>query len=323
MANGIAWTLASLGPFVMPIITSILLDHYGVNGTVLICSAFVLNSAVCALTFQPVSWHIAKEKVRSLHSIEMEDQKYSQDGETYPDEVLPPVKNGRRSRRNEKSSIYQRIAFSLDLDLFKDSNFVITMCGLSVADFVEMNFGMLMAFIFNGYGFSKEQIVTLLSLMAGVDSCMRLLIPLVVGQMAWTNRTFYMSGILISAACRAIVAQTQNYSVIFYTCFLIGIGKAITAVFLNLVISSCVPIKRLPAATGLQLTMSGIFTISMGPVVGRIELKKVLKFRLIAVLFAGIIQQKYSVGTMLNCLNVLTGMTVVLWSFQNIYCRRK
>lgn len=57
IATGISWTATALGPIIIPHIVTVLLDSYGVQGTVLLFSGFALNAIACSLIFQPVRWH--------------------------------------------------------------------------------------------------------------------------------------------------------------------------------------------------------------------------------------------------------------------------
>lgn len=72
-----------------------------------------------------------------------------------------------------------------------------------------------------------------------------------------------------------------------------------------LVIPSHVPLSRLPGATGIQLLMSGIVALSLGPVVGWIR----------------DITSNYAI--MLHCLNIFTLLTVTSWSLEIYFTKRK
>ncbi|XP_037920443.1 monocarboxylate transporter 9-like isoform X2 [Hermetia illucens] len=308
LANGVSWALASIGPFIMPYVTNLLLARFGVKGTVLVLSAISINSAVCALSFQPVSWHITREKLKTYCNPRTKSPEVSEpvdaQGIESSSQVLSAHSKPLKEEISKRTSILRRIARNFDLDLFKDFNYVITIFGLSIADFAEMNFNILMPSVLDKIGFTGAEIVTLLTLIALMDCCMRLLVPILVEKLGWKNRSCYLMGVVIMAIGRAILAYSKKYSVVFYTSFLIGFGKAVITVFLNLVTPSCVTIKRLPAATGIQMTMTGIFAVTGGPLVV-------------------IIKDKCSTTVLLHSLNVLTCVTVVLWSWQYIFCKKR
>lgn len=57
IATGIAMSITGLGPILMPLLVSFLMDSYGVHGSGLILSALTLHSVVAALLLQPIKWH--------------------------------------------------------------------------------------------------------------------------------------------------------------------------------------------------------------------------------------------------------------------------
>ncbi|XP_063229804.1 monocarboxylate transporter 13-like [Bacillus rossius redtenbacheri] len=88
-AMGLAMTLTGIGPTVMPLLISQLLERYGVVGTGLIMSALNLHSLVGALLLQPVKWHMrprpvdpAREPLMDFKSLVKSDSK---------DDAITPV----------------------------------------------------------------------------------------------------------------------------------------------------------------------------------------------------------------------------------------
>lgn len=53
---------------------------------------------------------------------------------------------------------------------------------------------------------------------------------------------------------------------------IMGIAKGIRSVYITLVIPSYIPIERLAAASGIQMFTNGIMMISMGPLLGRLQI---------------------------------------------------
>lgn len=86
-------------------------------------------------------------------------------------------------------------------------------------------------------------------------------------------------------------------------CF-IGIGKGLRTVFMALVIPSHVPLDRLPGATGLHLLFSGMFYMLAGPIVG-------------------VIKDTFNYPVTLHYLNVFTYLTVISWTLEGVYRRRR
>ncbi|XP_037725531.1 uncharacterized protein LOC119557055 [Drosophila subpulchrella] len=59
-ATGFSWTITGLGPIFFPQVSTFLLDYYGAQGSILIYAGIGLNAVLCALTLQPVLWHVKK-----------------------------------------------------------------------------------------------------------------------------------------------------------------------------------------------------------------------------------------------------------------------
>lgn len=76
------------------------------------------------------------------------------------------------------------------------------MLGITFANFSELNFSLLTPFILGEYGFSKIQVATVMSILAGIDVATRLTIPFVADFIGWQNRTFFLVGICAMALGR-------------------------------------------------------------------------------------------------------------------------
>lgn len=61
-ATGFSWTITGLGPIFFPHVSTFLLDYYGAQGSILIYAGIAMNAVLCALTLQPVLWHVKKPK---------------------------------------------------------------------------------------------------------------------------------------------------------------------------------------------------------------------------------------------------------------------
>ena len=204
-----------------------------------------------------------------------------------------------------KKTFLEAIIIFFDLDLLRDLVYVNILLGMTFANFTELNFSLLTPFILGEYGYSKIQVATYMSLLAGVDVGTRLIIPFVADFIGWQNRTFFLVGVCGIAAGRIVLAHVQNYEVTLAVAILIGIGKALRTVFVALVISSHVPLSRLPGATGIQLLTSGIVFLTLGPIVGWIR----------------DVTSNYMI--MLHCLNLFTYLTTISWLLEIYFVKRK
>lgn len=62
IATGLSWTIAGMGPIIMPQIIAVILPLYGVDGNLLLCSGMALVAVMCSLLYQPVQWHVKRPK---------------------------------------------------------------------------------------------------------------------------------------------------------------------------------------------------------------------------------------------------------------------
>ncbi|XP_016937277.1 uncharacterized protein out [Drosophila suzukii] len=69
-ATGFSWTITGLGPIFFPQVSTFLLDYYGAQGSILIYAGIGLNAVLCALTLQPVLWHVKKPEKPVVVAVE-------------------------------------------------------------------------------------------------------------------------------------------------------------------------------------------------------------------------------------------------------------
>ncbi|XP_053600252.1 uncharacterized protein LOC128669438 [Plodia interpunctella] len=194
-------------------------------------------------------------------------------------------------------TLWEKIYMFFDLDLLKDYTFINLMLGITLANFNELNFSILTPFILGDYGFSKPEVAFFMSLLAGIDICVRFCIPFVAGNIGWDNNSFFLFGVMSMAMGRVVLAYCQNYSVVLMVAAMIGFGKGLRTVFMALVIPTHVPLHKLPGATGIQLITAGIVYLSLGPVVGWIK-------------------DNASTAVTLHCLNIFTWLTALSWGLE-------
>ncbi|XP_043262141.1 uncharacterized protein LOC122402966 [Colletes gigas] len=209
------------------------------------------------------------------------------------------------TEETKKTTWLESLIIFFDLDLLRDPVYTNLMLGIVFANFAEMNFALLTPFILGEYGFSKTQVATVMSILAGTDVGTRLTIPFIADCIGWQNRTFFLVGVTGMACGRIVLAHTRDFGIIIAVAVLIGFGKALRTIFMALVIPGHVPLSRLPGATGIQLLTSGIISFSLGPLVGWIR----------------DITSNYAI--LLHSLNVFTFLTVISWSLEMYFTKRK
>lgn len=167
-----------------------------------------------------------------------------------------------------KMNFRQKVTKFFDLDLLRNVTFVNLVIGMSIMMFGEMNFSVLTPFILDSYGYSNEQCSLVMSLLACMDISVRFLAPIFLEKVNLDNRVLFAFGIVCIAVGRVIVTWTSSFNVVVAVFLLIGFGKGFRTIFSPLIIPSYVPLRRLPAASGLQLIFNTIFSFAMGPLLG-------------------------------------------------------
>lgn len=170
--------------------------------------------------------------------------------------------------KKRKLNFFQKVVAFFDLSLLKDFTYVNLVFGLTIINFGEINFSILTPFILNDFGFTNSQTTMVMSILAIMDITVRFLVPFFTEKVSWDNRVFFLIGVVGIALGRTVVASTRSFNIILGSFVWIGICKGIRTIFWPLIIPAYVPLKRLPAASGLQLLISGLFTMSAGPFVG-------------------------------------------------------
>ncbi|KPJ12537.1 Monocarboxylate transporter 9 [Papilio machaon] len=204
----------------------------------------------------------------------------------------------------EELTFCQKVAIFFDLDLLQDFTFINLMLGITLANFNELNFSILTPFILGDYGMTKPQVAFFMSLLAGVDLCVRFCIPFIAGKIGWDNNSFFLFGVLSMALGRVVLSFCQTYSVVLLVAVMIGFGKGFRTVFMALVIPTHVPLHKLPGATGIQLLTAGIVYLALGPVVGWIK-------------------DNTTTAVTLHCLNIFTWLTAFSWGLEKYIAMKR
>uniref|UniRef100_T1PBP6 Major Facilitator Superfamily protein n=1 Tax=Musca domestica TaxID=7370 RepID=T1PBP6_MUSDO len=199
-------------------------------------------------------------------------------------------------------SFLQKVVAFFDLGLLRDFTFVNLVVGLTIINFGELNFSILTPFILNDFGLEISQITLSTSVLGGMDLATRFLMPFLTEKVAWDNRVFFLIGVVGIALGRTVIACTRSFPVIISTFAVTGIFKGVRTIFWPLIIPSCVPLKRLPAASGLQLLISGLFTLAAGP-------------------FVGLIRDRFNYAIALHCLNMMTFIAAISWTAEALIRR--
>ncbi|XP_061396691.1 monocarboxylate transporter 9-like [Musca vetustissima] len=204
----------------------------------------------------------------------------------------------------KKSSFTQKVILFFDLDLLKDLTFVNLALGMAIMMFGEINFSVLTPFILNNFGYTDKQISVAMSCLGIMDIAVRFLSPFVLEKVKLSNSVLFAIGIITVSLGRWIVTLTDSYHIVLMVFILIGFGKGFRIIFSPLIIPSYVPLKRLPAASGLQLIFSSITSFTLGPLLG-------------------LITDNYGYAITIHCINALTCLMLLFWLMEYLIRRRK
>lgn len=240
------------------------------------------------------------------------------------------------ARHDPKMSFLGKVVTFFDLDLLRDFTFVNLVAGLTIINFGELNFSILTPFILADFGFDTSQITLAMSILGALDITMRFLVPFLTEKIPWDNRVFFLIGVVGIALGRTVVACTRSYSMILASFVWIGLCKGVRTIFWPLIIPGYVPLNRLPGASGLQLLISGIFTLLGGPFVGECQRLSFFCFLIfhkcyfpfgtnISYLFylTGLVRDRYDYSVTLHCLNMMSFVAAASWTLEALIRRHR
>lgn len=139
------------------------------------------------------------EKMKLLMT-QMEENDNDDDDNVFEEKKKDVVEE--EEEEEENLTFCQKVSLFFDLDLLKDYTFINLMLGITLANFNELNFSILTPFILGDYGKTKSEVALFMSLLAGVDICVRFCIPFVAGKIGWDNNSFFLFGVMTMAMGR-------------------------------------------------------------------------------------------------------------------------
>ncbi|XP_017036462.1 monocarboxylate transporter 7 [Drosophila kikkawai] len=219
-----------------------------------------------------VSHSIKEEEAMGYETEEEEQEQHKLRSAELTEKEKQELEDEEERQRRKKLPFYMKVVIFFDLDLLRDITYVNLAVGITLINFVEINFAILTPFILDDLGFKdKDQIALAMSTLGLFDLLVRFAIPLITAKINLSNRTFFVVGILGMCIGRFFLSMTTNFYAMMAIFLWLGLNKAFRTVFWSLIIPSYVPLKRLPAAAGLQLLMSGTFSMVFGPLIGLIR----------------------------------------------------
>ncbi|XP_049808566.1 uncharacterized protein LOC126251895 isoform X3 [Schistocerca nitens] len=207
----------------------------------------------------------------------------------------PPTTCSGRMRR-----WMQAVVRFFDLDLLRDPTYVVLMVGMSLAILAELNFSLFTPLIMEGYGFDKQQTATFMSIIGITDIIFRFVSPFVGDYLGLGAQTMYLVALLMLITSRTSLILFHDYIPALIVAGALGVAKGFRTVYMTIVIPNYVPIERLASANGLQMVVNSFFILASIPMMGYIQ------------------KATGSYSMSIAALNLITSLTVILWTSQLI-----
>lgn len=99
----------------------------------------------------------------------------------------------------ENLSFWKKAVIFFDFGLLKDLVYVNLMVGITIANFAELNFSIMTPIIMAEFNFLKYEIATFMSLLGMIDIVVRFIIPFIADKIGWSNKTFFLIGVMMMA----------------------------------------------------------------------------------------------------------------------------
>lgn len=126
-------------------------------------------------------------------------------------EELDKQKRRLKGQERVNLSFWKKIVIFFDFGLLKDLVFVNLMVGITIANFAELNFSIMTPIIMAEFNFQKYEIATFMSLLGATDIIVRFIIPFIADQIGWSNRIFFLIGVMSMAIGRVSKYIIVNY----------------------------------------------------------------------------------------------------------------
>ncbi|XP_031828547.1 monocarboxylate transporter 12-like isoform X2 [Nomia melanderi] len=308
-AVGFSMAGTTLAMMLVPQLIHVLLDSYGFRGAMLIIGGWALHSVVGACLLRPLKTDdekAVKEIADKPHESDTLLQKNSNgvteevrnDGD--PSKTETPIKNEAKHKKKRESYL-SKIKETLDLDLLKNGVYLNVIIGLSLYYVAESNFKLMTPFFLSSIGMSNVEVAFCLSITAFTDIIARIVLPTIFDRLGFKKRSVFWVFCFLVGIGRSVMAAQSKGIWMIVTFVVIGFLRGATLVNLNLSVSECCTLKKLPSAFGMFMVSKGVFVIIMSPFIGYIR----------------DVSQSYSLC--IHFMTLMISVTFITWSLEFIY----
>ncbi|GBP49551.1 hypothetical protein EVAR_45615_1 [Eumeta japonica] len=174
-------------------------------------------------------------------------------------EPMPIIKN--------KEGKWQTVMEFLDLSLLKDPIYDNIAFGMSLAFFADLTFFTLEPLFLGRNDLSKAEIANIISLGGATDMGARLLLGLSGHFFHMNSRYMYFTGSILAAIFRTVFIQYNTFLPLLVLTAFLGALRSFLHIFQPIVMAEHVPIERYPSAYGLYMLLTGIVSLTVGPLI--------------------------------------------------------
>ncbi|XP_076163506.1 monocarboxylate transporter 12 isoform X2 [Ptiloglossa arizonensis] len=307
-AVGFSMAGTTLAMMLVPQFIHLLLEAYGFRGAMMVVGAWALHSAVGACLLRPLEdkkGNVAKKdksnKVPESDTLLHENNNGVGLKLENGNKKIDIVENGKKNEAEDKHEdppFLKKMKETFDLDLLKDSVYLNVIIGLSLYYVAESNFKLMTPFFLSSIGMTNVEVASCLSITAFTDILARLTLPTIFDRFGFKKRSVFWIFCLLVGIGRSIMAAQSKGIFLIVTFVVIGFLRGATLVNMNLSVSECCSLKKLPSAFGIFMVSKGLFVVTLSPLIGYIR----------------DVSQSYTF-----CIHVMTfmiSMTFVAWSLE-------
>uniref|UniRef100_V5GMZ1 Monocarboxylate transporter n=1 Tax=Anoplophora glabripennis TaxID=217634 RepID=V5GMZ1_ANOGL len=277
VAISLSATGASLFLIFMPKVCDILLTHVRRKYTVLILFTISLLSLVGCYLLKTLNTG-SNESDKSVELLNKNNGKLEENANVKEEEnkLMPnsnPVYRDTTIPAKKEESIAQKIYSLFDLELLKQTSYVLVVIGLGISFAAELNVILMMQFVLPELsGFLRSDVAFVTSVQYTTDIIGRLAIPLVSHYFEVAPKIMYGGALVAATVARTVLALCgKSGTTVYMCCALLGLTKGARAVFQSVIIPKYVPLEKLPAANGLNMLFTGVVSLMVGPIIGAIH----------------------------------------------------
>lgn len=179
-ANGIAMAISAIGLVISPIYITILQQLFDPDGAMLILAAFAMNGFISAVLLQPVKWHM--KTIRVENNIELLER----------NETEIEIHRIQDNHQFGQNIITKWLVDNFDLTLLKDKTVRNTIIGISLVDYAELNYFMIVPFILDDLKYNTIEVATLMSINGMVEIIFRFLSPFIGDYFGQKSRPMFI-----------------------------------------------------------------------------------------------------------------------------------